>query len=1019
MECAPAYGRRLMPTVLDDLAARSPARVYAAIPKTNDVKDGFRDITVADVARMVNFIAWWVEGRFGKSDKFEAIGYIGIADVRGPILFQGLIKSGFKILLLSPRNTASTNISLMMQTGCSKLLYASELSPLIDPMRASSLSLCTVAIPSFEDMVASTPKHYPYQKLFEDAQDEPAAVLHSSGSTRLPKPIIMTHASFAVLDNEHNLPEVIGRKRRDWTMWSFEGGGRLFTVFPFFHLGGFLMFTVAAIFGKTTIVYAPPFLVPDGTLIRDIMLQQRLNALLLPPSLVEQLINEPQGMELVKKLDFVAYSGAPLSSAIGNRLSKIIDVFSPYGATETYPQPELATSPEDWEWHEFSPHCKHEMQLFDPEEGTYELVIMSGESSKNTAAVYHNLPHSRGQFHTKDLFIRNAEKPNLFKYYGRKDDIITLSNGEKFNPIPFELRIQGDSSIKGALVIGNGRSQPALLLEPKSSEQPSLEDLWPLIEKSNTLVPGQGRIHRGMIILGCPDKPFARTGKGTIIRRLTEDAYRSEIEKLYVDMHSSNVYDLQADAQTLSYDRVTISKFLRSILTAGFPAGVSIDEDQDFYSVGLDSVQTTILVSSLKRNLKGHTTASCDWITPRTIFKNPTIHALCELFYEFLNEGTIPKHNDENEDVVPKYLAALTSTSKPAGTREPRTLTTVAIVGSTGFLGPEIIRSLLMDSSIIRIYCLNRSKDAKERTLTQLNSESFTPLLHKLEYLTIELGKPRLGLPDDDHNKLAAELDAIVFNAWRPDFNLTVHSFHPFLHALVEVIKISATSVRSPRILFVSSLSSVGSLASNSTVPEALVDDPAAATSMGYAQSKLAAERVLAAACRRYGISVLVARVCQLVGASARSDGSWLSAVVTTSKTLNLIPSHVAVVDWVRVSDAAKMLYDFLKAPGGEGEALFYHITHPKQQSWDIIVDTLRKRLNGASVVPLRQWIGRLKEIEHPSRDKLPAAVMLDFFESLAEGGEKLTYDTQRASGASSVSLARIDVKFIEAWLGE
>ncbi|GAW21829.1 hypothetical protein ANO14919_113540 [Xylariales sp. No.14919] len=1019
MECTPAYGRRLMPTVLDDLAARSPARVYAAVPKTNDIKDGFRDITFADVARMVNFIAWWVEDRFGRSDKFEAIGYIGIADVRGPILFQGLVKSGFKILLLSPRNQVSNNISLMTQTGCSRLLYASELSPLVDPIRASSLSLHAEAIPLLEDMMASAPKHYTYQKLFEDTRDEPAAVLHSSGSTRLPKPIVMTHGSFAVLDNEHNLPEVTGRKRRDWTMWSFEGGGRLFTVFPFFHLGGFLMFTVAAIFGKTTTVYAPPFLVPDGALIRDIMLQQKLKALLLPPSLVEQLVNEPQGMELVKKLDFVAYSGAPLSSAIGNRLSKIIDVFSPYGATETYPQPELATAPEDWEWHEFSPHCKHEMQLFDPEEGTHELVIMSGENSRDTAAVYHNLPDSRGQFHTKDLFVRNAEKPNLFKYYGRKDDIITLSNGEKFNPIPFELNLQGDSLTKGALVIGNGRSQPALLLEFKSPNQPSLEDLWPLIEKSNTLVPGQGRIHRGMIILGSPDKPFARTGKGTIIRRLTEDAYRPEVEKLYADMHNSSVYDLQADALTLSYDRATISKFLRSTLMTGFPADISIDEDQDFYAVGLDSIQTTIFISSLKRNLQGHTTASCDWITPRTIFTNPTIKALCEIFYKFLNEGTIPKHIDENEDVVPKYLAALTRTSKPTETRELRTLTTVAVVGSTGFLGSELIASLLMDSSISRIYCLNRSKEAKGRTLTQLNSERFMPLLHKLEYLTVEFGKPRLGLSEDDHSKLSTELDAIVFNAWRLDFNLTIHSFHPFLHALVEVINLSATSARSPRILFVSSLSSVGSLARTSTVPEALVDDPAAAAPMGYARSKLAAERILAVACRRYGIPVSVVRVCQLVGASAGSDGSWLSAVVTTSQTLNLIPSHVAVVDWVRVSDAAKMLHDSLKAPGGEEEALFYHITHPKQQPWNIVVDALRKRLNSASVVPLREWIGRLREIENPSRDESPAVVMLDFFELLAEGAERSTYDTQRASGASDVSLAAIDSKFVRVWLGE
>lgn len=62
----------------------------------------------------------------------------------------------------------------------------------------------------------------------------------------LPKPITMTHASFAVLDNERNLPATPGRKKRDWTMWEFEGEARVYTVFPFFHvrhLVSFLFFS--------------------------------------------------------------------------------------------------------------------------------------------------------------------------------------------------------------------------------------------------------------------------------------------------------------------------------------------------------------------------------------------------------------------------------------------------------------------------------------------------------------------------------------------------------------------------------------------------------------------------------------------------------------------------------------------------------------------------------------------------------------------------------------------------------
>lgn len=92
-----SYGRRLVPQVLDELATAEPERVYASIPKTTDVKDGYRDITMADLARCVNFMAKWIEDKFGRSNSFETITYIGLSDLRGVATFLGAIKTGYKV----------------------------------------------------------------------------------------------------------------------------------------------------------------------------------------------------------------------------------------------------------------------------------------------------------------------------------------------------------------------------------------------------------------------------------------------------------------------------------------------------------------------------------------------------------------------------------------------------------------------------------------------------------------------------------------------------------------------------------------------------------------------------------------------------------------------------------------------------------------------------------------------------------------------------------------------------------
>lgn len=96
------YGRRLLPQVLDDLSTSTPERLYATIPRlTKDLSQGFHDLTVKDVARCVNALAWWLQQEIGRSDSFETLCYIGIPDIRSAMIFLAAIKCGYKVWQLS------------------------------------------------------------------------------------------------------------------------------------------------------------------------------------------------------------------------------------------------------------------------------------------------------------------------------------------------------------------------------------------------------------------------------------------------------------------------------------------------------------------------------------------------------------------------------------------------------------------------------------------------------------------------------------------------------------------------------------------------------------------------------------------------------------------------------------------------------------------------------------------------------------------------------------------------------
>jgi hypothetical protein len=90
-------GRRLPAAFLDNLAKTNPDRKYAVIPNGTDISDGFRDLTIREVAQAVNYTSWWIQKVLGPTTKPETVSYMASNDVRYIIFVWACNKTGYTV----------------------------------------------------------------------------------------------------------------------------------------------------------------------------------------------------------------------------------------------------------------------------------------------------------------------------------------------------------------------------------------------------------------------------------------------------------------------------------------------------------------------------------------------------------------------------------------------------------------------------------------------------------------------------------------------------------------------------------------------------------------------------------------------------------------------------------------------------------------------------------------------------------------------------------------------------------
>lgn len=678
---------------------------------------------------------------------------------------------------------------------------------------------------------------------------------------------------------------------------------------------------------------------------------------------------------------------------------------------------------------------------WDPE--IYEMVLCHNDPKEpGRKAFFYTFPE-KSEWPTGDLFKAHPTLPDHWRYHGRADNLIVFSNGEKLNPVTIEETMLGHPAIKGAIVVGDQRFQPALILEPvkipadKAAAESLIADVWPLVEQVNKLTVSHGRILRDFIVISDPERPFARSPKGSIQRNPTIRDYKDFIDKVYNQVDEG--VDMQGEVTLDLTSKDTLTQSLVDVLVRQI-GNTKVSQDTDLFSVGVDSVQVIRLAKLLRSGLElGHVAVDKNAIAPRVIYANPTPKALAERLFPMLaGEGS---HNNETShevealaEMVLKYTTNLPSLNM-AKTDPADDAQTVLVTGTTGSLGAYMLDRLVSNPRVHKIVALNRGDDGGQSRQAKFNSDrGLTTDFLKVEFLGVDLSQPDWALDPAKYDELLANADRIIHNAWPVNFVISISSFEPYIRGVRHLVDFSNKAAKRVPIAFISSIGTADGWTSKEPVPERQIAN-LELPQMGYGRSKLAGSLILDAAAERSGVPAATVRVGQIGGPTGKM-GMWnkqeyIPSLVASSVYMGILPDSIGpidVVDWTPVGDIAGLILDVsgVTAPVAVSEISgYFHGVNPCTTSWKEVAEVLREFYKSRieKIVPLEEWVSALEEsAEKADVEQNPGIKLLDTYRGMAAANRAgighVFFDMTRTveHSATMKTLGPVNEEIVRTW---
>ncbi|MCJ1269495.1 hypothetical protein MMC22_009387 [Lobaria immixta] len=914
---------------------------------------------------------------------------------------------GIPVVLLSARLSAPAVRHLIRKTGAKLTLVSPRLQPLASEAfpAAEGNGVTIRLVAGYEALLeegeaadagrpaacAAHPNH------FVSEEDRQVLILHSSGTSGLPKPIPCSHRYFLGYATCHSF----GSDK--------EAHGLTISTPPFFHGFGFVSICMSLGIGKT-ICIPPPSMIPNGASIAALIQDFGAKALLTVPSILEEIESLPRnkGHEILRRLDFVAFGGGVLKGSAGERLeSAEVRLISQYGATETGPMTPFFVPAKGYNWR----RLRLRSDILGPLQVKLDRVGMDinqpehlqSDSERTYTYKLSMRPFGwQERFELQDLIVTGREcslDSDIgqldFSIAGRTDDLICLATGEKVRPTILESLLKQQEGVKDATAFGDQQFELGVIVESaKAIDHDEVESfkasIWPAIEEAGLQMDAHARIMSPAAILIVGPGALPRSDKGTILRNAVAKEFAEEMAGVYRNLEAS----VDAPPLDLSSPRSSIRALVAENAEWQAPDNDWLDDD-DFFARGMDSLQATRLRRFLTASVRATHTVSgfeadhvlpVDKITDDFVYLHPSVSLLVEALMpkRAAANGIIPE-TDLIEQLVERYTGRGDHAQQQKGA-------VVVLTGATGSLGSFFLGRLLVDDSVSRIICLNRTGkenpiEAQKHALRSRDISVSDDMWAKVEIRRTSTAAPCLGLEEPEYERLASEVTHVVHIAWPMNFKMGLQSFDASFRSLQNLIQLARKAHfhhhrTKPRVLLISSISTVGnypSVQGGVLIPEVIVEDPNWTLELGYAKAKLVCEKMIQRATNDYPeVEAGLIRVGQIAGARS---GYWNAsehfvAVCASSQKMGKFPDLRGTLSWLPVDSAAKaiaeILFDHLPLQQ------VYHLENPVRQSWEEVAMLMSRELQipSSSIIPLERWLDLAASAPGPDN---PAASLIQF----------------------------------------
>ncbi|CAE6494569.1 unnamed protein product [Rhizoctonia solani] len=882
------------------------------------------------------------------------------------VMILGAMRAGLVPFPISPRTHIPGIVHLLKSTQTFLIVAGgSQTIDSIIPQLTHSLaeidfSAQFVDLPALDSVLPELNKpgshfeHKPFPPLKPMTNSAIVNILHSSGSTGMPRPV------------KFHLEGVFKNIITQPLGWMYaQDGVRVGTMaLPTFHaMGVFLQVLIPLYVGYTQVLFAPSHVpvVPTSNLTIEAAAIAKCSHMICVPAFLEMWSQEEAAVAHLRQMKGIMFGGGPLVEAIGNKLvDQGVCICSCYGATELGGVNEVSNLDlSDWSYVKFSSHVDARFVPQNDEDNSFELVFVVSEDHKPFEL--NSEMDGRPAYRTKDLVVRHPFKPDLWKFVGRLDDQIILLNGEKTNPGPMEGEIVKCPIVHYAVMFGRERNQTGVLIELESNASDlyktkegrarAIEQIWPFVERANQTSPSHSRLEKRTIIFVDPARSLPRTPKGTIPRAAALKLYANDIEEIYLELEKDSGVDeeLEPPRSWVSTEDVEawINLLIQSLL------GREISVTGDLFQQGMDSLTATMLLRILKSSLHDssdlNVRAAASKINQQTIFGRPTVRQLAQLLVQLSNDEHASV--DPVAEALQSILAMIQKYDSNWPRQEARSVQPVqkecvVVTGTTGGLGSHLLAQLLESDKVEKVWAMNRksSKGNEERELASFEDKQL-----------------------DIRNKATI----IIHNAWQVNFNLSLQSFEPSIRGarnLLDLAFCSTAPTGLPRFAFASSISVAGFAGPGRQLAEVSVTPEMAATSIGYGQSKLVTEKLLESA-RNAGLQTCTVRLGQLTGdikSGAWTITDWVPSLMGSSVSVGCIPGAVGTVSWLPLDAAAHSIIDTCVS---RNEALppVIHTSHPRPVPWMDVMQAFSHSLASYTgsrlpIVNFEEWNKRVVE---------------------------------------------------------